>query len=408
MGGCRTAKPARGTRLSTDRPSGAALLDLLLFALEPERERAAALRERLHAWPELAHAEHETAAAVLEALEAPGRETVAGTGIVARLGPSGGGAVAVRAELDAVPVRERTNVSFAASGPAMHACGHDVHMAALVSLFRAARSVERALPAPLVALFQPSEEAYPSGALELIDAGVLDGVETVAAVHVHPEVPWGEVAVDEGPVNASSDNFTIVVEGHGGHAAYPHRTRDPVVTLAEIVVALQSLVSRRVDPLSSAVVTVGALEAGSAANVTPEVARATGTLRALHAGDRDTLRDSLRTLVEHVALAHGCTARVELTEGEPAIVNDAELVSRVRPLLEQAGAAPAAAQRSCGADDLGFFGARARLLLLFVGVAGAPGPPAVPLHHPEFLPPTEAVAAVARAQAAAYAAAAGR
>jgi len=392
----------------TDGPPGAALLDLLLAALEPEIGPAVVLRERLHARPELAHAEHETAAAVLEALEAPGLRTVAGTGIAARLGTTAGGAVAVRAELDAVPVRERTNAPFASSGAAMHACGHDVHTAALVALFRAARSVERDLPTPLVALFQPSEEAYPSGAVELIDAGALDGVETVAAVHVHPDVAWGEVAVDDGAVNASSDNFSIVVEGRTGHAAYPHRTRDPVVALAEIVVALQSLVSRRLDPLRSAVITVGTLEAGSAENVIPEHARAGGTLRALRPDDRAMLRAALRTLVEHVAQAHGCTARVELTEGEPAIVNDAQLVERVRPLLERAGATPAPAQRSCGADDFGFFGAGARLLLLFLGVGGAPGAPHVPLHHPEFLPPPEAVAAVARAQAAAYAAAAQR
>jgi len=387
--------------VSTD---GTALLEALLTALEPELGPAAALRERLHAQPELAHAEHRTHTAVLEALDAPGAATVAGTGIVARLGPADGTAVAVRAELDALPVRERTDAAFAATGAAMHACGHDVHMAALVALFRAARTVE--LPVPLVALFQPSEEAYPSGALELLDAGALDGVAVVAAAHVHPDVPWGEVAVDEGPVNASSDSFVVVVEGESGHAAYPHDTRDPVVALAAVVVALQSLVSRRVDPLRSAVVTVGTLEAGSADNVIPEHARAGGTLRALHPDDRVELRRALGTLAEHVALAHGCTARVEWTEGEPAIVNDAALVARVRPLLERTGAAAAHTQRSCGSDDFGFFGARSRLLLLFVGVGGAPGMPHVPLHHPQFLPPTEAVAAVARAQAAAYAGAA--
>jgi amidohydrolase len=381
---------------------GAVLLDALLAALEPELAPAVALRERLHAQPELAHAEHRTAAAVLEALEASGAETVAGTGIVARLGPADVGAVAVRAELDALPVRERTNATFAATGATMHACGHDVHMAALVALFRAARSVERELPAPFVALFQPSEEAYPSGAVELIEAGALDGVETVAAAHVHPDVAWGEVAVDEGPVNASSDSFIIVIEGQSGHAAYPHDTRDPVVALAAVVVALQSLVSRRLDPLRSAVVTVGTLEAGSADNVIPEHARAGGTLRALHPDDRVALREALGTLAEHIALAHDCTARVEWTEGEPAIVNDAAAVARVRPLLERTGAAPAPTQRSCGSDDFGFFGASSRLLLLFVGVGGAPGMSQVPLHHPEFLPPSEAVAAVARAQAAAY------
>ncbi len=378
----------------------AALLDALLTELEPELGSAVTLREKLHAQPELAHAELRTSAAILEALDAPNAETVAGTGIVARLGPAGDRAVALRAELDALPVREQTDAPFAAAGGAMHACGHDVHMAALVALFRAARRVE--LPAPFVALFQPSEEAYPSGALDLIEAGALDGVETVAAAHVHPDVAWGDVAVDEGPVNASSDSFVVVVDGESGHAAYPHRTRDPVVALAAIVVALQSLVSRRVDPLRSAVITVGRLEGGAADNVIPEHARAGGTLRALHPDDRIQLREELGTLATHVALAHGCAARVEWIEGEPAIVNDAMLAGQVRPLVERAGLGLAPAQRSCGADDFGFFGDRSRLLLLFVGLRDAPGMPRVPLHHPEFLPPSAAVGAVARALAAAY------
>jgi amidohydrolase len=388
-------------------PTDGPLLDLLLAGLDREQERAADLRERLHAQPELAHSEHATSAALLEALEEPDVQIVCGTGLVARVG-TGAGAVAVRAELDAVPVRERTGVQFAATGEAMHACGHDVHMAALVALVRAARAIEDALPAPLVALFQPSEEDYPSGAALVRDAHALDDLSAVTAVHVHPDVEWGTVAVEPGPVNASSDDFTILIEGRTGHAAYPHAARDPVLALAAVVVALQSIVARRVDPLRSAVLTVGTLEAGSATNVIPESANARGTLRALHPDDRTLLRDELRAVVDHVAAAHGCTARIELTEGEPGIVNDEELVERVRPLLARTGARPGHAFRSCGADDFGFFGDRASLLLLFVGVRGAPGTPRVPLHHPEFLPPRAAVAAVARAQAAAYVAAAER
>ena len=388
--------------------TAAELLGRLLEALEPELAAAEALRERIHANPELAHAEHETAATVLAALEAGDAERVVGTGILARLGPRGGGAVALRAELDALALTERTGAPFAATGGAMHACGHDVHMAALVALFRAARRVEAALPAPLVAIFQPSEEDYPSGAVRLLEQGGLDGVETVVAAHVHPDVAPGAVTADDGPVNASSDNFLIVVEGHGGHAAYPHATRDPVVVLAEIVVALQTLVARTVDPLHSAVLSVTRLMAGTAENVVPEEARAAGTLRALQPEVRPQLKQRLRELVEHVAAAHGCTGRFELTVGEPAIVNDPVLTARVRPLLAASGLPIAAPMRSCGSDDFGIFGAAARLLLLFVGFEPAPGAPRVPLHHPRFLPATATVGPVARALAAAYAAAAAR
>lgn len=391
---------------STEGPAGGALLRRLLGALDEELPAATALRERLHARPELANAEHETAKTVLAELGGDGARRVAGTGILARVGPPGPGEIAVRAELDALAVGERTGAPFAATGEAMHACGHDVHMAALVALFRAARRIEGALPAPLLAVFQPSEEDYPSGAVQLLDAGALEGVAAIAAAHVHPGVPAGAVTADDGPVNASSDNFCIEVGGRAGHAAYPHTARDPVVVLAEIVVALQTLVSRTLDPLHGAVVSVTRLDAGTAENVIPARACARGTIRSLDPADRVALKERMRDLVEHLAAGHGCTSRLALTEGEPAIVNDPELTARVRPLLRAAGAAPSPPMRSCGSDDFGFFGSAARLLLLFVGFDPAPGVPRVPLHHPEFLPGAAAVGAVARAQAAAYVAAA--
>jgi amidohydrolase len=172
------------------------------------------------------------------------------------------------------------------------------------------------------------------------------------------------------------------------------------------VLALQTVVSRAVDPLHGAVVTVGRLDAGSAENVIPEQARAAGTIRTLDPDDRVLLERRLREVADHIAAAHGCTAQVELTRGEPAIVNDAALTAAVRPLLGRAGADTAHSLRSCGSDDFGFYGEAARLLLLFVGMDPAPGLRRRSLHHPEFLPDPAAVEAVARAQAAAYVAAA--
>jgi amidohydrolase len=391
---------------STEALSRERLLDRLFEGVRDELAGAADLRERLHARPELSNREHETAATVLRALGADAARRVAGTGIMTRLGPAGRGAVAVRAELDAVHVRERTGAAFAAAGETMHACGHDVHMAALVALFRAARRIETLLPAPLVALFQPSEEDYPSGAGQLLEDGDLDGIDSVVAAHVHPDLPAGAVTADDGPVNAASDNFLVTLRGHGGHAAYPHRSQDSIVALAELVLALQTLVSRTVDPLHGAVVTVGRLEAGSAENVIPETAGAAGTIRALDPDDRRLLQRRLREMTEHIAAAHGCRAEVAFTHGEPAIVNDPALTAAVRPLLERAGAGPGHSLRSCGSDDFGFYGAAARLLLVFVGMDPAPGARRVGLHHPEFLPAHETLEAVARAQACAYVAAA--
>ena len=382
------------------------LLRTLLDLLTEELSQAIELRERLHAMPEPSHKERVTAHLVAQALGAGGVESVARTGLLARVGPPGE-AVAVRAELDALPIEEETGASFAATNGFMHACGHDVHMAALAALFRAAGGAAESLPKSLVALLQPSEEAYPAGADLIVREGVLaEGTGAVVAVHVHPEVPWGSVSVEAGPVNASSDNLRIVLEGSGGHGAYPHRAHDPILALSHVVVALQALVSRRLDPMHAAVFSVGWVRAGSAENVIPGTAEVGGTLRALDPEDREPLRKMAHEIVAHTAQAHGCTARVEVTEGEPATVNDPALAEAARSLLPEAGLEVGPAMRSCGSDDFGFYGLTSPTLMMFVGLRGAPGTPNVPLHHPRFLPTGETVGAVARAQAVAFVAAA--
>jgi amidohydrolase len=180
--------------------------------------------------------------------------------------------------MDGLPIAEATGPPFAATAGVMHACGHDVHMAALVALNRAARAVEAELPVPLVAVFQPSEETHPSGADRIVADGAPaeEGVRAMTAVHVHPTVCWSTVAVDESLVNASLDHVRVVVEGAAGHAAYPHEARDPVLALCQIVVSLQQVVSRRMDPMSDAALTVGWLWAGSADNVIPDRPRRAG------------------------------------------------------------------------------------------------------------------------------------
>jgi amidohydrolase len=379
------------------------LLHTLLASLQDELPAAVTLRERLHASPEPSNAEHGTARLVAEALDAPNVEPIVGTGLLARAGPPRGRPVAVRAELDALPIREQTGAPFAAENGLMHACGHDVHMAALAALFRAARRSQSSLTGPLLALYQPSEETYPSGAEAIVrEKATLGDVGAVVAAHVHPEVPWGCVSVEPGPVNASCDYLRITVEGSGGHGAYPHRARDPILALSHVIVALQSLVSRRLDPMHPGVFSVGWTRAGSAENVIPETAVAGGTLRALAPQDRVPLREAALEIAEATARAHGCAARVHVTEGEPATVNDPTLAAAVRALLPAAGFEPAPPLRSCGSDDFGFYGVLAPTLMLFVGLDGAPNTQNLPLHHPRFLPPPEAVAAVARAQALAY------
>jgi amidohydrolase len=361
------------------------------------------LRHLLHARPELAHAEERTAASVVAELPVAA-VAAAGTGRIAVVAPDAGRApVAVRAELDGLPIRERTGAAFQSDGETMHACGHDVHMAALVALARAAHELDDALPAPLVAVFQPSEEAYPSGAERLAgeELAALAPAAVVAA-HVHPELPWGAVALDAGTVNASCDAIEITVEGEPSHGAYPHRGRDPILALAQVVVALHAQAGRRIDPLGPASLTIGVFEGGSAENVIPERARALGALRAHRPEDRLALRSMVEEVVGSIAAAHGCRGSVELVPGEPALENDPEIIARARELLASAGLAVSHEWRSCGSDDFAFFSAVAPVAMAFVGLDGAKGFATRPLHHPELLVPDAAVGALARVQAVLY------
>jgi amidohydrolase len=381
-----------------------ALLERLLGAIGEELPAAVELRHALHAAPELSHQEHATAAMIADRLPV-GASEVAGTGLLARIGEGPAPAIAIRAELDGLPVTERTGASFSAIGTAMHACGHDVHMASLVALARAAATVQE-LPAQLLAIFQPSEEAYPSGAQQLAHAEpAAIAAGAVLAAHIHPELPWGSVALDPGVVNAASDTIEITVTGEPSHGAYPHLGRDPILAIAQIVVALHAQLGRRIDPLAPTALNVGVLEGGRLENVIPPSARARVSLRAHHERDRLALRQLVKEVVDGVAAAHGCLGELELIVGEPALENDARIVAAGRELLPRAGFERAPPWRSCGSDDFAFFGALAPLAMGFVGLLGAPGFTARPLHHPELLPPDEAVGAVARAQAVLYVAA---
>lgn len=377
------------------------LAALLRAGVASQLADAVLLRHELHADAEPSGSEHRTAARVAAALGDSDAATVAGTGRILRIGPEAGPCIAIRAELDALPIREQTGAPWASRTGAMHACGHDVHMAALVAVARAARAVHRqaGLPAALLAVLQPREEAPPSGALDIVASGLLEAQQprAVIAVHLQHQLPAGTVAAPAGTVNAASDDFEIRVEGTGGHAGYPQLAADPVLALCQTVVALQQIVSRRTDPTHAAVVSVGALEAGQAANVIPPAAVARGTLRALDQSDRAGLHKALHEIVEHTCLAHGCRGTVTIDEGEPALVNDERLATASWPWLREAGFAVDTSFRSCGADDFSYYARCAPTLMIFLGTGGP-----VTLHDPRFLPDDAMVGQVAGAMLAGY------
>ncbi|GAA4723541.1 M20 metallopeptidase family protein [Phytohabitans rumicis] len=369
-------------------------------ALRAELPAARRLRRRIHADPRLAADEQSTLDLVLGQLPGPA-QPVAQTGALVRMGRPGP-AVAVRAELDALPLVEETGVAWASVNGAMHACGHDVHLAALVALTRAVAQVDGAVP--LVAVFQPREETYPSGARDIVESDALDreGVAAVVGAHVQPVLAGGQIACTPGAVNAAADEFVVSMHGRAGHAAYPHLNRDAVLALAQCVVSLQQLISRDTDPMVPAVLTVGAIAGGEAANATPGVATARGIIRSMSEAHRRTLHERLHTVVAGVAQVHDCTATVEIISGEPVLHNDPGLAAATSVLLAAAGYEVVDSLRSCGADDFAYYAARYPSLMLFVGLGDGRGPA---LHHPAFLPDDGAVDRVAEVMLAGYLAA---
>jgi amidohydrolase len=369
----------------------------LRAALAGELAGAVALRHRLHADPHLSGQEGSTLRAVLAELPGEAR-SVAGTGALVRIGGPGP-ATAIRAELDALPITERTGAPFAAKGQVMHACGHDVHLAALVAV---CRTLHRLAASPLVAVLQPREETYPSGAKDIAESGQLTDVTAMIGAHVHPALRAGTVSCTPGAVNAAADEFSVTMIGKPGHAAYPHENRDAVLAVAQCVVSLQQVVSRDVSPMEPAVLTVGSLAAGEAANASPETAVARGIIRTMTETQRQLLHTRINEVARGVAFTHRCEAVVEIVPGEPALHNDPELATRTAELLS--GVEVVTDLRSCGADDFAYFAAELPSLMLFVGTHDGNGAPES-LHSPTFLPDDKIVGAVADAMLTGYVAA---
>lgn len=361
------------------------------------------LRHQLHQDARIGGEEEDIAELLAARLGMPGQPSVA-DGRILRFGPSGAPAVALRAELDALPVAEQTGVAWASSNGAMHACGHDVHMAALFVAVSVLRTV---VPqAPVVALVQPREETYPCGAVDMLASPLWEqaSIGAVIGAHLQPRIARGVTSVASGPINAASDEFEIVVSGVGGHAAYPHTLEDPVLAASAVISALQQIVSRRTDPMQPAVVSIGSIQGGKSANVIPNDVRILGTIRTFDSAHRALVEQHVLTITHHVANGYGCTAKFQITRGEPVLRNDPTIAEAMRPLLEAQQLRVGHDLRSCGADDFAYYSDVVPSVMAFVGTGDAsPGAPG--LHSPSFLPPDEAVEDVARVLLAGFTAA---
>lgn len=326
--------------------------------------RVVELRREIHRHPELGFEETKTSALVRAELDALGIEyrTLATTGVVAVVrGAHPGKTAALRADMDALPITERTGLEFASQvAGKMHACGHDAHTAMLLGAAHVLAAQRAHMRGNAVLVFQPAEEG-PGGAEPMIAEGALDDprVDAIAMLHVDPRIPAGTISVTPGPVNASADELFITVRGRGGHGAYPHTAVDAIPVASAIVLALQNIAARETDPLKSVVVTIGTIEGGYRNNVIADEVRMTGTLRAHDPQIRDGLEARVRRIVEGVACAYGASAEVRIVYGYPPVVNDVELASRFRDFMrERERFTVESLPPTMGAEDFAYFAAR--------------------------------------------------
>lgn len=339
------------------------------------------LRRRIHRRPEIGLDLPRTQAAIIEALEGLPLEIETGsalTSVTATLqGARPGRRVLLRGDMDALVMPEDTGLDFASELPGvMHACGHDAHVSMLVGAARLLCARRDELEGSVRFMFQPGEEGS-GGAVHMIDEGVLDGVDAAFAIHVTPNLPSGWISTRPGPLMASADELFITVRGRGGHASTPHFTADPIPVACEIVTAIQTAVTRRVDAFNPAVVTVARIEAGTTTNVIPETAAFSGTIRTTSERTRETVHADLVRLAEGIASAHGMTAEVEVAKGYPVTVNDegvSRLVLEVAEGVVADGRVVEAPAPVMGAEDWSYVLQRVPGAMAFLGVC----PPDIP------------------------------
>lgn len=304
-------------------------------------ERAHRIQEQLVGWrrdfhrhPELGFQEVRTSALVAETLRALGyrvRTQVGRTGVIGERG-DGGPIVAIRADMDALPLQEANQVPYASQTPGvMHACGHDAHTA--IALGVATLLAEEAFPGTVRLLFQPAEEVSDeeglSGAVRMIEDGAMEGVAAVMALHVYGGAPVGEISLDAGPSSAGVDSFWVTVSGQGAHGAYPHKGLDPVYVASHVVLALHGIVSRRLDPFDPAVITVGSIHGGQANNVIPQQVELAGTIRYQRPEVQAVIHDEIERAVS-IARTLGGDSALRIRTGIPPVINDERIVELLR------------------------------------------------------------------------------
>lgn len=366
---------------------------IFLNAAERLFSQMVEIRRHLHRYPELSEQEFETMEFLsgwLRRLGIRHEKGVAGTGLVAYIEGkrTGKACVALRADMDALPIEEKNDIDYKSLRPGvMHACGHDAHMTSLLGAMMILQENRDTFRGTVKCIFQPSEEKYPGGAIRMIKAGVLQNPapEAIFGQHVYPELPAGKVGFKTGKYMASTDEIYITIKGRGGHAASPHQNMDPVVIGSEVVMALQQLVSRKANPTMPTVLSFGRFIANGRTNIIPDEARIEGTLRTFDENWRAEAHEWITRLVTGIAAAHGATAEVFIDRGYPFVFNNEPLTLRAmevaRRLLGNENVVDLELRMT--AEDFAYYGQQVPACFYRLGTS-LPNRPFTPLHSATF------------------------
>ncbi|NIV95364.1 amidohydrolase [candidate division KSB1 bacterium] len=302
------------------------------------RDEIITIRRTFHQYPELSWKEFKTAERIVRILQEEGlrvQSGICGTGVIAEIGEGGGRTIAVRADMDALPMYDAKDVPYASNVPGvMHACGHDSHMAIAIGVAKVLRKLNLNFLGRVRFIFQPSEEATPSGAEELVKSGVMDNVDEIFAFHVDPEIPAGKIGLREGLLTAHCNEFNLSVLGKSGHAARPHHSVDTIFLSTQVLNALYEIVGNRTQAFAPAVLSIGKLSGGTKANVLPERVDISGSVRTIDEQTRNEILKAIEERASDITRAAGGSYQLEFLAPVPSVRNDSDLVRLIREIGE--------------------------------------------------------------------------
>ncbi|WP_196599824.1 amidohydrolase [Pectinatus frisingensis] len=335
-----------------------------------------------HAHPELSYEEFNTTARIRQNLQAEGIDIInlpLQTGLVAEVGTGQPPIVAIRCDIDALPVQEKTDLSYKSQTDGkMHACGHDFHTASILGAVYILKQHEKELKGTVRIIFQPGEEA-PGGALKILETGVLADVQVIFGLHSSSLFPVGVAAIRAGAVTAAVDRFEIIFNGKGTHAAHPQNGVDPIVAASAFVTAVQSVVSRNADPFATDLISITHFQGGNTWNVIPEQVYLEGTTRTLKTNDRNMVRQRIYDLSEYIAKAYGATTKIIWHDGPPATANDKEWTKFAEKIAQQNGLIVEPSPDSLGGEDFAFYQEKIKGVFVLIGTGLS-----YPNHNPHF------------------------